>query len=411
MHAPACKLTIDGVNVTSTWQPLLLQLLVYLTGESHSDNLTVTLDDSYGQIKLPAKGAKVECEIGYTDTGTGHVFSGVVDEVSSGDGEEDEGDEQQHRLHHALHRHGMARNTNSKVSRGSGRVLTISANAVDTTGSLKEPMEAHKDNASFGDVAQSWGQEAGLSSVKVDSALSSIQRPYWAMANETFWAWGARMAREIGATFKIQGGTAAFVPRTSNKSPDGQDLSTLSAVWGQNLLEASLAPTISRPDFGTFQTKYYDPVKAEWDQSQSNAIGSDTAAAAHVSKFKAPDKDQAQQQSDSNAAESEREKGKGDYVVIQGDPAAQPQAKVTVQGIRSGVDGSYTVGDVTHNLSRGGSYTTQMTVYQPSGTAGQDDRSGSTYDASQPTSSNPPPNSSTIGDYKVGNTGQVVGPL
>ncbi len=88
----------------------------------------------------------------------------------------------------------------------------MTAKSADMTSKVKGHRSAHKDKAKFGDVAQEWGQKAGLSDVKVDASLASIERPYWSMANESFMAWGDRIRRELGATFKIFGTTASSCP-------------------------------------------------------------------------------------------------------------------------------------------------------------------------------------------------------
>jgi phage protein D len=109
---------------------------------------------------------------------------------------------------------------------------------------LKEKRQRHKDNAKFGDVAKEWGRAADLD-VKVDAQLASIQRDYWDMRNESFMAWGARIAKELGATFKIIGRKAILVPRNGGTSASGQTLTAVQAFYGRNIINWRLS---ARPE-------------------------------------------------------------------------------------------------------------------------------------------------------------------
>ncbi len=148
-------------------------------------------------------------------------------------------------------------------------------------------------------MAQAWGQKAGLSAVKVDDALASVHRPYWSIG-DSFMGWGEAIARQLDATFKIYGDTAVFVSRSGGQSVSGRDLEDVNVTWGDNLIEWSIAPILSRPDFGTFGTRWYDPKAAHWKEETEDGSGSSKSQVKHQHKFKAATQDQAQQQSGSN---------------------------------------------------------------------------------------------------------------
>ncbi len=71
---------------------------------------------------------------------------------------------------------------------------------------------------------------------------------------------------------------------------------------------------------------------------------------------------------------SANESGAGDHVVIDGEPAAQPEGPFTVSGVRPGVDGPYKIAKVRHDLRRSSGFTTTVGLKQPSGGAGTDTR-------------------------------------
>ena len=356
MRHAVYSINIGGQNVSSTFNPLLISLEIDLTEGGETDRLTITLDDTGGQIALPSPGASVSCALGWSDSGSVVSFEGFTDEPKSSGTTEDDG-----QIEELL----------SGGDRGSGRTLTITAHSADLTGKIKQPMQAHADDMSFGDVAKMWGQKAGLSQIAVASALDSVKRKYWAIANENFMTWGARMSKELGATFKIIGSTGVFVPRAGGTSATGQALTPIVANWGYNLLTWSIAPVLSRPNFDAFTMRSWDAVQAQW---MSTSVGEAGDGATHTEQFKAPDTDQAQSRAGSNAAESKRDRGGADTVTIDGEPDAQPSAPCTVAGIRPGVDGSYTINRVKHRLARASGFITNLAFNQPGGDAGTDSR-------------------------------------
>jgi phage protein D len=336
-------ISIDGKPVTSIFAPLLISMTIKDSEGGKSDSLDIELDDEAGQIILPRTGATIHAEIGWKGGGC-VTFEGKTDEP------------------------------HSKGARGGGMTLSINAKSADPKGKGKEPQSRHKDKAKFGDVAKEWGQKAGYS-VKVDSSLSSIARDYWELANESFHAWGARIARELGATFKVQGSKAVFVPRDGSNAASGAAMAVVWATRPGNVISWDLTPNFDRMVYESFRVRWYDAKKAKWVTEK--VTGADAAAKASLThRFKAVDKDHAKQLGKSNKDEADRKKGGGTVHII-GDPAARAQAKCVVSGVRAGIDGTYKITEASHTISRGSGYDTELTLEQPSGSAGSDKRKAS----------------------------------
>ena len=371
MREATFSVIVDGKAIDSTLDPILISLSIKTDDKGTCDELSIEVDDSDGQVELPRMGADVEAEIGWDDTGQVSSFQGFMDDAHSG-GKGSKGSS-----------HGGGRPgkdgaghggpVHASGSRSKGRTLTMTAKSADMTSKVKGHRSAHKDKAKFGDVAKEWGQKAGLSDVKVDASLAAIERPYWSMANESFMAWGDRIRRELGATFKIFGKIAVFVPRTGGTSASGKPLTPVAVTWGDNLIDWSASPVLSRPQYGSTAARWYDP-KAAKHVTETADGGSGSGDAKHCHPTKHATKDNAKRQADSNKAELDREKGGCDGVTIDGDPDAQPGALCTISGIRDGVDGTYLIESVTHTLSRHGGFTTKLTLKQPSDGAGTDSR-------------------------------------
>ena len=325
-------ISIDGQDVTSTFEPYLIRLQIRLTDGGESDTCEISLDDSAGQLKLPRDDADIEVRLQWSDGGGAVVFKGKTDEPES------------------------------QGSRGGGMVMNLTARATDMKDKAKEKKTKHKDDATFEEAAKQFGKLAGLN-VRVAEALSTKKRDDWAMQNESFMSWGTRIASEIGATFKIRGKDAIFVPRNDDRSSSGQRLPTIQAIYGENIIDWRIRPTQSRPRYNRSIVRWYDNKEAKWKQ-ETVQISDETARVPLVDSRKFADRQRAKDRAESNAKEIERGKG-GGQVTIDGEPTAVAQALCEVSDIRAGVDGAYRITAATNNFSRDTGWTTTLDIEHP----------------------------------------------
>jgi len=334
------EVTVGGQNITATLNPILLRLSVSDRAGQASDSASIEIDDTNGAVILPPPGKPVIIKLGWEGSGVGVVFEGVVDEVRASGG------------------------------RSGGRTLSISAKGMDTREKAKQGQRRHFDDTMIGDALKKAGKAAGIS-VTVDSELASIMRPYIALDDESFVAFGERIAREVGGTFKIVDKKAVLAKRNAGKSGGGASLPTVRAVWGENLHDYDISPTLGRPVEKETLSRWFDPKAAKWELERADTE-TEGGITTKPARFSEPDKKRAKEQSTSDAAESDRKSGEGS-VTIEGNIGAQPEGLCIVSGCRSGVDGSYRIEGVNHELSRGG-FTTSLELRQPKGTAGKDTR-------------------------------------
>lgn len=356
----AYQITVDGKDISSAVEPILMSLIITDQDGGQADTLELEIDDTGGQVALPATGAAIEALLWWDEPPPGATagalqFTGKVDEVRS------------------------------RGAREHGRTLAIMGRSADFKGKGKHKTTKHKDDASFGDVAKQWGSDAGYE-VSVDSSLASIARDYWVLANESFLSWGRRIAQELGATFKTAWPKAAFVPRNSGDSASGAALGGVTATAGDNLISWDVSPTLSAGAWANAKTRWYDHTKAEWNED-SAAIGDDGASADHRETFKAADEKRAHARTTANAASAARLKA-GVSVEINGDAGAMSQANLTLAGARPGVDGEYRIKTARHVYVRHSGWTTTCDCEQPQGAAGTDSRE-SASDASSSDSYSP----------------------
>jgi uncharacterized protein len=335
------SVVVDGTDISSRLNPILISLQVSDKAGTSSDTATIELDDKSGQVVLPRPGARMLISLGFSDSGIGVVFRGKVDEVRS------------------------------RGDRGGGRTVTISAKGVDTQGKAKEPQSKHFDDKTIEQIMREAGELAGISDVRIDQSFASIVRKYERMDNESFIAFGERIAGEIGGTFKVSDDRAILAKRNGGTTPAGAPLPIVTAAWGQNLHSWDIAPFLGRPRYREARQRYYDPKEATWKEVLTQ-IPIDEAQARTTPRFSSPSEDEAKQKTESDKADSERGSGEG-TVVIEGNIGAQPEGLCVVAGARAGIDGTYRIDGVNHDYSRSG-FTTTLSLKQPQGDAGKDSR-------------------------------------
>jgi uncharacterized protein len=341
------SVSVGGNDITSTLDPFLTSISVNDKAGTTSDTAEIVLDDSGGQIVFPKVGAKMTIGLGWADTGLVTIFRGTVDDV------------------------------NWEVSRGSGKTITVSAKGVDTgeKGKAKQAQKKHFDKKKLPDMMKEAGAKAGITNIKVHPDLASIEFDYEAMNDESFLAFGERIARDVGATFKIAQDQAVMVPRNSGQSASGQTLPTITATYGVNLHTAKISPVLGRSRFKKTKVRYYDQKEAKYKEVEVETALSD-ADTTFTSKSTESSEDGAKRKAKSDAKDSERESGSGSCT-IEGNTDAQPEGMCQIAGTREGVDGTYKIDAVAHKYSRSGGFTTELTLKKPDDKAGKDTRKGS----------------------------------
>jgi len=334
------SVVLDGQDITAALNPILLDLSISDRAGTSSDSASITLDDNGGQIVMPGKGALMTIKLGWKGGAIGVAFMGKVDGVKAKGGR-------------------------------SGRTLAITAKGMDTRSKAKEPQRRHFDDKTVKNALDAAGQFAGIA-VTVDPAFASITRPYISLDDESFVAFGERLARELGATFKIVGNNAVLAKRNGGTNAVGQPLSTVTATWGVNLHDYDVEPFVGRKSHKRTRTRHYNRKAAEW-QAEEAETGTDDTETTAPSIFSEPDEDRAKEQSFADAAEYDRRSGEGS-VTIEGNLSAQPEGLCVLEGCRPGIDGTYRIDGVDHSLSRGGGWTTSLQLKQPKGDAGKDAR-------------------------------------
>lgn len=323
---PTYMVQINGMDITSKVAPILVSASVSLRAGAEGDTASLILDDTGGKIVMPQIGAAILIAMGWQDAGQRVVFEGTVDETRSG------------------------------ASRAVGRLLTISAKGFDSAGAAKDRKRKHWDNATVETILKDAAGLAGVGSVRVDPQLADVTLKYWAMSDESFLHMGQRLAERIGGNFRVQGDVAVMARRGAAYAPQ------IVARYGDNLHGWDVAPVLGRKLYGKVIAPFFDRKKGKWDEVERET-GLSSKAVLKISP-PADDRADAQRQADAQAEACKRAGG-GGSVTIEGDADAVPDARCVILGARPGIDGNYRIAGVTHTLSRGGGFVTQVEIAHP----------------------------------------------
>lgn len=323
---------VGGSDITLRMRNIVQSISVSDRAGTSSDTASIVLDDSAGNLIWPRYNAPVVILLGFRGRGVSVAFTGTVDEV----------------------RHSGGRG---------GATIEITAKGLDTSGKAKEPQQRNFDDMTIEQILRAAGEAAGVTDVRVDPALASLKRDYEHMDDESFIAFGERLAKEIGGTFKLRNDAAVMALKNGQRTPSGLPLPPVLAVRGENLHAWDIAPYVGRPRYKQIRVRYYDTKKAKQEEVVVDT-GLDGSTAQAVGTFKAKDKKAAKEKAESIKAECERGSGVGN-VTIEGNVGAQPEATCVVAGARIGIDGAYVIDGVDHQYTRGGGFTTSLTLAYP----------------------------------------------
>ena len=154
-----------------------------------------------------------------------------------------------------------------------------------------------------------------------------------------------------------------MVKRNAGQSASGKPLTPVAAAWGVNLIDADVKPYLGRPRMKKIEARWYDREAAQWKSETADTQDGEATAQGRT-RFAASGQTEAKYKGLSEAGQADRDKGEG-TVTINGEPMAQPEAPLTLSGVRTGVDGGYIIDQVTHSLDRGGGFVTALTIKKP----------------------------------------------
>jgi len=371
-----CKVFVNDKDVTDRFDPYLISVRV-IDRRSGMDTAHIELDDREAKLEVPGDGVKIRVELGWAGTGPRIPIYRHLQEVY--DIIIKPGDEPPDGL--PWEASGMQAVFNGTVDsvesgfsrRGGGRRMWIEAKSGDLKGKGKSVLQKSfgegEDGKSSGMKMENIIQDAAKSigmTAQIDKSLGAMSR-HFVYQNESTFNFIQRLAKEMGGHMKIVGNNITVSSATSGLNVAGQNLPTVEAVWGLNLISWRIKPFTGRPQYKDASVRYFDIFEGAF-KSVTDSIGGSgvfgKSKATAGTPLMAPNAQVGTQYNGGAEAESENKRGRG-WCIINGEPSAAAGNKLVIIGARPGVDGGYTMEEVEHNYTRAGGYTTRINVENP----------------------------------------------
>jgi uncharacterized protein len=314
---PRFQLAADGKELTGIILPLLKSLTVTDETGEQADKLSIVLTDTSGTLELPKRGAILTLKLGL-DFGFGPLVDFgqfTVDSVT--------------------------------VS-GPPNILQIDGHAVPMAGKGMTQQRKSRSwpDAKIGDIVKKIAEENHALAVVATEQLN-FKVGHFDQTDESDMSFLARIARDVGGACKFSTGRLAFVMRGAGQTATGKAMDTVElklsdvSTWSCTLAdrEAYKSAIAVYRDLGKAKTVEVvigqgEPVFRLPHQYQSESAAR-RAATARLADF-----------------------GRGSNGKVQlempGRLDLSAESRITLTGIRQGVDGQFVARRVTHTLQKSG---------------------------------------------------------
>ena len=322
---PVYDIRAEGHNITTALRGRLLSLRVTDETGYQSDAVEIELDDRGEAIHLPRKGATLEVELGYEETGKAKMGSSyTVDEVELS---------------------------------GPPDTLTIRAKAADMLSSLKQHKTRSWDDVTISELVDSIAADHGLEPRVGDSIRAITDRRHIDQTEESDRNLLKRLSEDYDAVSKQAGPLLLFVKRGQGKSATGQQVTPVTLSR-----EQTGGHRVTLADSGKFQA-----VRAHWydmETGERTEVQAGDDEPVYTLRENYIDEATARQAARSKFGMLQRGTATLSLTLKPGNPAIRAETPLTLTGFREGVNGRWIATRVTHEISSSG-YSTQVEAETP----------------------------------------------
>lgn len=331
---PAARIVLDGIDITANLIPApfglplesggavipggmlsggpLLSISVTDNEGTKSDSCELEVDNRE-QIPAPKKGAKLEVWLGYSETGLVFMGSFEVDQWRK---------------------------------RGRPRTLSVSAKAAGLTGDIKSQKSRSFHGKTVKEIVDFVRSKHPALKAIVDNEVGQTKIGHIDQSSESDMAFLNRLARRVGARFKIANRTIILTKAGSGKLPTGDEAPTfvLDEI-GETDWDATGA---ERGDYKSAAASYIDP---DTGKATTVVVGEGKPRYRDRKTYKTEDEARTAAQ----AQIDDLRRGKQSFNCnLPGRPEMFAGAKVQVVNHDPDVDGAYIIKTATHSLDSSG---------------------------------------------------------
>ncbi len=322
MATPDFRVIAEGSDITEAIRQRLLSLNLSDEAGFNSDKVEISLDDRDNKISMPRTGENLEVSIGYKESSIIHMGLYVVDEVSI---------------------------------EAPPMTMTLRAHAADMRQVMKAPRTKTWGKITIGDLVSSVAGEHGLTP-RIAEELLSKEIQYLYQTEESDLNLLTRIASNHGAVSKPVNGNLLFVPKGEAKAVSGQLIAPI---------------TLNRKQITSWQANFaergkYGAVEGSWHDKETSLkekVKYGSGEPVYTLRHTIDNKEELTRKVKSTYERLQR--GTGTLsLTLPGNTNLFAEGKLTVSGLRPGVDGLWNITRVEHSLSNSG-YTCQVEAEIP----------------------------------------------
>ncbi len=329
---PTFRIAANQSDITAVIADRFISLT--LTDETGitSDVLEVTLSDHDPAVPIqkPPKGAELELWLGYDGTSE-RMGLYVCDEI--------------------------------EYSGWPGEMIIRARGAVfDKTPKGKANLQSQKTRSwpadtTLGAMVKKIASEHGMEAA-VSSSLSSIKLPHTDQSDESDLNLLLRLGKKYDAIVKPADGKLVLAKRGESKSVSGKSLASIAVTPASDITKFRVVES-AKESSGTV-VAYYHATK----QAKRHEVKVGSGEPTKRLKMYFPTKEQALAAAQAEAAKRDRQKSTLS-LTMPGRTDMAAECPLTTAGFRDGVDGSWIITRVTHNLTKSGGYTCDVEAETP----------------------------------------------
>jgi phage protein D len=312
---PAFKITLDDQDITAKFASRLVSLSLSECRGEESDQLDITLTDADGQLAIPRRGARINVQIGWADSGLVDKGLFTVDEVEHS---------------------------------GAPDLLTLRARTASLIDTFRQVNEYSFSNTTVGGIIEAIAFRQQLQA-GVSEALRNIEVKHMDQTRESDAAFLRRLGKKYDAAATVKNDTLIFMPAGRSKTPSGRDLPAIQIT--RRLGDSHR--------FHTAERDSYTGVRAFWHDVNHGGLRRSVVAGVpgNTKRLRTTYTSEADARTVAVAEWQRIQRGQATFEMslALGNPGLIPQSPVNVSGFKAEIDGmDWIAAKVSHSISDGG---------------------------------------------------------
>lgn len=325
LRTPVIKLTADDEPLNEQVLSRLMTLSITDNKNLDADELSITLDDHDGALELPKRGVKLQCWMGFADTGVHDMGTYIVDSSEWG---------------------------------GAPDTISVKAKSADFKSSLKAGRSESYHNVTLGKIADDVAKRQQLE-LSIKPELATIDVGHVDQTDESDINLLTRLCHQYGAVVNIKHGKLLIFTANANVSASGHPLS-LTIITRQTGDSYRYSVEDRQGDYDNVAASYQDK-----DAAKRKTVDADESAKTKgkTKKLKGAYKSKkaAKSAADSESKRIKEQQAKFGITTAYAYPAITTESPIQLQGFKAEIDAlSWTVDKATHNYGKSSGLSTQL---------------------------------------------------